>query len=214
MESDSVTASAATGAGSSGATSSASSDVEIVAYAGSWYRKARYIMAVICFALAGWFAYDGWVNWPEQNRRYDEIVARKEKPDFTKHSDTDLVMQRALAVTLPVLALGIIGWLLFNSRGCYRLANDVLYAPGHPPVPLSAIREIDKSKWDKKGIAYLDYELDDPSGGKPKTGTIVLDDFVYQQGPTDEIVKTIEVKVTPPVEADAEKASERSASQS
>jgi len=38
-----------------------------------------YAVAFTGFALAGWFAYDGWVNWPEQNRRYDEIVARKDE---------------------------------------------------------------------------------------------------------------------------------------
>jgi hypothetical protein len=169
-------------------------DGEIVAYAGRWYRNARYIMAIICFALAAWFAYDGFVNWPAQNQRFDEMMARQEKPDFARHTDTDLAVQKTLAVTLPFLGIGIIGWLLFNSRGCYRLKDDVLYVPGHPPVPLDAIREIDKKKWEKKGIVYLDYELE----GSDKSRTIVLDDFVYDQVPTDKILETIEKSIAPP----------------
>jgi hypothetical protein len=173
---------------------------EIVAYAGRYYRNARYIMAVICFALAGWFAYDGWVKYPTQNRVYDEMMLRGEKPDYTKHQDKDIDIQKTLASTLPLLGIGIIAWLLYNSRGSFRLAGDVLYAPGHPPVPLSAIREIDKTKFDKKGIAYLEYELETADGTKGDSGTIVVDDFVYQQEPMDNILKTIEAKVAPPAE--------------
>lgn len=170
---------------------------EIVATAGRYYRNARYLMAAVCLACAAWFAYDGWVAWPAQNDEFDRIVADGRKPERTKHSDTDLATQRALACGLPVLAVCIVGWLLYNSRGRIRLADDVLYAPGHPPVPVDAIREIDKTKWDKKGIVYLDYELDAPTGGKPTKGSVVLDDFVYQADPIHAILKAIEAKVVP-----------------
>jgi hypothetical protein len=179
---------------------SPAADGEIVAYAGRYYRNARYIMAVICFALAGWFAYDGWVKYPEQNRVYDEMITKGEKPEYSKHQDKDIDIQKTLATTLPLLGVGIIAWLLYNSRGSFRLAGDVLYAPGHPPVPLTAIREIDKTKFDKKGIAYLEYELETADGVKGDSGTIVLDDFVYQQEPMDNILKTIEAKVAPAAE--------------
>lgn len=181
--------------------SSAPADTgEIVAYAGRYYRTARYTMAVICFACAGWFAYDGWVKYPEHNRQYDAMIARGEKPEEAPHQEKDINLQKLLASLLPMLGVGIIAWLLYNSRGSYRLAGDVLYAPGHPPVPLSAIREIDKTKFEKKGIAYLEYELDPIGGAAPETGTIVIDDFVYQQEPMDNILKTIEAKIAPPEE--------------
>jgi len=169
---------------------------EIVAYAGSWYRNARYIMAAIVFACAAWFAYDGWVGYPKINAAYQAAIERKEKPAEDRKSDLDIQIQKLLAITLPIVGVLIIVWLRYNSRGCYRLKGDVLQVPGHPPVPLDAIREIDKSKWDKKGIAYLDYELAG-GGGKPKTGTITLDDFVYQQEPTDAILAAIEARVAP-----------------
>lgn len=170
----------------------------IVAYAGRYYRNARYVMAVACLLLAGWFAYDGWVKWPAENQRYQEMLDRREKPDVKEHSELDLKWQKGLAMGLPVVGLGIVGWMLYRSRGCYRLADDVLHVPGHPPVPLAAIREIDKTKWEKKGIALIRYELDPADGGGgPVAGTLVLDDFVYQQDPTDAILKTVETTVAP-----------------
>jgi hypothetical protein len=183
----------------SAAVTAAAEPGEIVARAGRYYRNARYVMALVCFATAAWFAYDGWVKWPHENQLIEEAKARQEKPQHTTHGELDLAVQKSLAMSLPILGLGIIVWLRFNSRGSYRLADDVLYVPGHPPVPLSAVREIDKTKWEKKGIAYLDYELDPPpgGGGAGKTGTIVLDDFVYQQQPTDRIMETIEKKLAP-----------------
>ena len=170
---------------------------EIVAYAGSWYRKARYIMALIVFGCAAWFGYDGWVGYPKINAEFDAAVARGEKPAKAKLPDLDIQLQKVLALSLPILGVGIIVWLRYNSRGCYRLKDEVLYVPGHPPVPLDAIRQIDKSKWDKKGIAYLDYEIESPIESQAAKGTIKLDDFVYDQNPTDAIMAAIEKTVAP-----------------
>jgi hypothetical protein len=81
-----------------------------------------------------------------------------------------------------------LAWFLYTSRGEYRLSGDTLTVPGHPPVPLQFIRSLDKSFWDRKGIAYIDYELPAPS----VSGRIKLDDFVYERPPTDAIVERIE----------------------
>ena len=73
--------------------------------------------------------------------------------------------------------------------------------PGHPPIPLDAITEIDKSKWKKKGIAYLGYEVMDPAINGVRKSTAVLDDFVYQQEPTDRIFEAIEKRLAPAEES-------------
>ena len=163
---------------------------EIVARAGRYYRNARYVMALVMIGVGPWFAYDGWVKYPRQNQ--DAIARGGSKPP---HSDTDLLIQRAIACTLPPLGFALLGWALYNSRGAYRLRDDVLSVPGHPAVPLDAIRQIDKTKWDRKGIAYIDYEL--PDG----TGRIKLDDFVYEAQPTRDILARIEERVLPPEES-------------
>ena len=42
---------------------------DIVARPGRYYRNARFLMAVLLLGMAGWFAYDGWVNWPAENAK-------------------------------------------------------------------------------------------------------------------------------------------------
>jgi hypothetical protein len=167
----------------------------IVARAGTYYRVARFIMAALILAMAAWFAYDGYVKYPQQNA---EAIERGHTPP---HSDLDLLIQRLLGWGLPPLGLALIVWTLYNSRGAYRLDGLTLSAPGHPAVPLEQIVRIDKTLWDRKGIAYVDYEA--PGG---ETGRIKLDDFVYQQEPTDAIVKRLEEHLAPPEEAGEEPA--------
>ena len=62
-------------------------------------------------------------------------------------------------VLLPVAGVAFLCWALYNSRGAYRLTGETLRVPGHPPIPLDRIEELDKDKWDKKGIAYVNYRL-------------------------------------------------------
>ena len=71
-------------------------------------------------------------------------------------------------------------------------------------MPASAIRDLDNSRFDKKGIVYLKYDLSagDVIAGSMAdgagVGTITLDDFVYDQEPTDQIIDRIEAVVAPP----------------
>lgn len=184
----------------------------LVARAGTYYRNTRYLMTALMIGLGVWFAYDGWVKYPGENRRLAEIAnelkqaeqsgkedARvqlvEEQKGLHPHSQTDLLLQKLLGAGLPPAGLAFLIWSLYRSRGAYRLDGNSLSVPGHPPVPLNHITRIDKQLWDRKGIAYLDYEL--PQG---PAGRIVLDDFVYQRPPTDAILEKIEqTLVRPPV---------------
>jgi hypothetical protein len=154
--------------------------------------------------MGAWFGYDGYITWPRENARIDQLnkdieTARKandetrvsaldsERSNLKHHTDLDIFWQKALLFSLPPLGLVVLAWALYNSRGRYRLHDDILNVPGHPPVPLDTIRSIDKTDWDRKGIAYIHYEL--PNGNK---GAARLDDFLYQRKPTDDIFKRIE----------------------
>jgi hypothetical protein len=177
----------------------------IVARASTEYRVKRLIIVLMLVGMGLWFGYDGFIGWPRENARIEEIkkeieAARKandeakvrsldaESGKLKQHSPMDLNIQKALCFTLPPIGIGVLVWSLYNSRGNYRLsADDVLNVPGHPPIPLDAIRSIDKTDWDRKGIAYVHYEL--PNGAK---GAARLDDFIYERKPTDDIFKRIE----------------------
>jgi hypothetical protein len=176
----------------------------LVARPSTEYRIKRYIIVLMLVAMGAWFGYDGFVNWPRENARIDQLkkeieAARKandekktsaldsELGNLAHHSDLSLQLQKVLCFALPPVGLLVLVWALYNSRGSYRLNNDILNVPGHPPIALDAIRSIDKTDWDRKGIAYIHYEL--PNGTK---GAARLDDFVYERKATDDIFKHIE----------------------
>lgn len=172
----------------------------IVARAGSYYRSRRYIMVAALVLFGAWFAYDGWVKYPRNNVRIDEVTrelnetrddSRKAVLDEelrklgAKTSDFNIFLQKVLAFAVPVLGLGYLAFFLYRSRGEIVLNGDVLSVPGHPPVNIREIRSIDNRQWKKKGIAYLTYA----SGGQERR--IRLDDFIYDQTPIDDIYAVI-----------------------
>jgi hypothetical protein len=189
-------------AAGSGAVASA----PIVAGPGQYYRNTRYIMAALTVVMGFWFGYDGFIRWPAENVTIARIESELSSPDETtqarlkvelkghsKHTDTDLLLQRLLAFALPPLGICLLLWALYNSRGEYRLVGETLFIPGHPPVPLPAIRELDQSIWDRKGIARVAYTLSDD-----RSGTAKIDDFVYDRIPTDQIYDQIKSHLQPP----------------
>lgn len=187
----------------------------IVARSGRYYRVARYLMTLLLLTYGAWSIYDGFVSWPHWADTHP-----LEKPKTA----TDIMLNQVLGVVLPPMGLFILGWALYQSRGEYRLENGVLHVPGSPPVPLEKIHSVNREAWDRKGIAYVEYDLTEaPSRGnagapgsygqatKAARGSFKIDDFVYEREPTDQIFKAIEDSllkgheakppVTPPVAA-------------
>jgi len=180
---------------------SAAVNEDIVARGGEYYRRMRYLVAIILIAAGAWFAYDGWVNWPALNAKRAQINAEIEKQDESSagkktkanlteqlkdikpHDDLAILLQKLLAFGVPAVGLALLAWAVHNSRGEIRLTSNTLSAPGHPTVTLDQIIALDKRLWDRKDIAYVDYET-----GAAK-GRVRLDAFVYQ---TDPIVKIVE----------------------
>jgi hypothetical protein len=184
---------------------------EIVASPEVGYRWKHLIMSLLMIAGGMWFAYDGWINWPNMNVKAAQVEkqlerAQRDKDDnkaaalsaelrkYEKHNDASILLQKILAFVLPGFGLiwGI--WTIKDTRGQYRLAGETLYVPGHPPVTFDHIRRIDKRKFDRKGIAYLHYE-------DVRTSTqrvLKLDDFAYERKPTDDILELIERNLLSP----------------
>ena len=177
-----------------------SSNEPIVARYGAYYRNTRYILTLILFVMAGWFAYDGWKAWPAANAKaadldqriaatkndQDRLPLQEERRGIKTHTDLDLFWQRALAVVLPLVGIGLTGWARHNSRGEIKLAGDRLSAPGHPEIALDDVTALDQRMWDRKDIAYVQYEK-----GEAK-GRIRLDAFIYEAEPIVKIYERIE----------------------
>ena len=159
---------------------------DIVAKGSMEYRLKRYAIVLLFLAFGAWCIYDGYITWPKENR---EAEARGDK---LPHPGLDVPFNQVLGALLPPLALFMIFWTHYNSRGEYRLSGDTLHIPGHPPIPLSSIQPLDpanQKRWDRKGLTYYRYQLPDD----PTVRRFRLDDFIYEQKPTDEIYDRIQI---------------------
>jgi hypothetical protein len=159
----------------------ATSTGPVVAKAATYYRMTRYIMVAVLFVYGLWSIRDGFIVYPRENEE-----ARKAGKDVMPHAALDIPFNRFFGVILPPLSIVMLVMCLRKSRGTIELSGDTLTAPGHPPVPLDAITAVDQRLWDRKGIAYVDYELSDQQKGR-----ITLDDFIYEREPIDEIHKRV-----------------------
>ncbi|MCS7034782.1 MAG: hypothetical protein NZ561_12435 [Phycisphaerae bacterium] len=185
-------------------------EVDIVARAGTYYRVTRYIISAVLVAYGIWSYYDGFIKYPEVNRQIAEWTSKRdsaapESPEYKeavakimdlgppKGEISYILPNKIFGILLPPLGIAMLLFALYNSRGEIRLTpDDVLHAPGHPPVPLDNLTELDREVWDKKGIAWVKYQLADG-----KTGEIRLDDFVYERKPIDQIYAEALKRFTP-----------------
>ena len=148
----------------------------------------RYIMTGILFLYGGWSIYDGFYSWPRWPISH---------PDEMPKTPMDIMFNRVLGCVLPLVAIYLLMRCLRNSRGEYRLEDGVVHIPGYPPVPLDKIHAVDRELWDRKGIAYVSYELPPGTAKAPMKDAdeFPLDDFVYEREPTDKIFEAIEASV-------------------
>jgi len=70
---------------------------------------------------------------PTTNPRSTSLTPRSALS--SSNSDTDLLVQKALAACLPPAGLFVLGWSLYYSRGAYRLQNHISPSPATPRSP-------------------------------------------------------------------------------
>jgi len=133
---------------------------EVVARAGREYRVKRYILIVLMIGIGLWCAYDGFVKWPRYRQEFAQTPPAKQALMQQPETDAALLINKVLAIGLISLSPLMLAFFLYNSRGEIRLAGGVLTAPGRPLVPLKQVVQLDKTKWERKGIAYARYELE------------------------------------------------------
>ena len=177
-------------------------------------------MAFLITGMSIWFLMDGFVGYPAQREIYDEYAVfveqnknmpqeafieawnkyanEKKLPAITRDpkelegynkTDGSILTQKLLGFgTLPLAALTIwyfLGlfkkWIATEEDGVYTNRGSVGW---------DQIEKLDKTRWPKKGIAFLLYKQGE------NAGRLRIDDFWYDRDPTDKIMREIEDKLS------------------
>ncbi len=109
-----------------------------------------------------WSSYAAANGWPEK------------KPKG--HSQSDVDGQFRWAAGCGVLALGILGYLLFNLKKTIGADSEAYITDQGKRILFSEIYEVDKRKWDDKGLASVRFK------GEGGAGKVPLDDLKYDGG--------------------------------
>jgi hypothetical protein len=146
------------------------------------------LMNLMLLGSALWFFYDGYIAWPAEAERYqtftrlaDELIAEEkavgpkdpavtraweryaEKNDLkTKvpkdRTPSDLAGQRIIGQVFFAGWLIFTIWVLLQHRLSVRAEGEIVTGTDGRQVHLDAILEIDRRKWNSKGIAYAIYD--------------------------------------------------------
>jgi hypothetical protein len=160
---------------------------DVVARADFQYRWRSWAFAILMLIVGGWSLNDGFVVYPRDNAAWERMAGSVDRPPKPPHDQAGVIFNQFAGVLCTVVSIPFLIWRERRSRGEYRLSGNRLSVPGHEPVTLDQIRGLDLLRWDRKGIALLEYQL--PTG---KKGTLKLCDMIYQREPTDTIVERIE----------------------
>ncbi|HMP79006.1 MAG TPA: hypothetical protein PKD54_06105 [Pirellulaceae bacterium] len=129
---------------------------------------------------------DRWIEVAQENG-WDEAKPKKSVEEV----HADIIWQYVMAVISVLFAIPILG-LYFRARWSWieGTATGINTSWG-VAFDYDQIEQIDKKRWEKKGIARILYQSD----GNKKW--FVLDDFKYQRQPADAIMARIESLVAP-----------------
>jgi hypothetical protein len=170
------------------------------------YRNRLLLIALAALFYAALCVYDATVKYPDQiearqaledlkaeypadwKDRWPE-VAEANDWDGTKEpkdrSEGDIATQWwQFAIVFPIGSYCLFNVLLW-SRRYIGIDDTTFYAYGNTKVPFDKITKIDASRWERKGIARLYYDL----GNGEKN--VLIDDFKYDREPTDAIFKRL-----------------------
>ncbi len=165
-----------------------------VARADPIFRLKRYAIVALLVGFGLWSIWDGFFAWPkeaEEYRRLDTLIEQtpQSDPEYARlveqqrhvedHSGSDIMLNQLLGVVLPPLGLILLARWLYISRGEIRLdESDTLHVPGRQPIPLSAVKGLDDSRWERKGISFVEFEVPGGDAGRAR-----LDHDWYQPKP-------------------------------
>jgi|GEM_PF-1910887 len=171
------------------------------------YRVRLLVIGLIMLVFGGYFAYDGWIGYPEKNKQYEAYSALQEdttvadpqeayraiadengwptKTPEKGKSPTDIMTQKIIFVILSIVgAWFLFGWITAGGRYTFMNEEGVGDHKGKF-AKWDDIKDLDLRRWDAKGIALVSY-----SGGR-----IVLDDWKMATDETRAMIDTLREKL-------------------
>jgi len=161
-------------------------------------------MFFMIFGIAAWFLTDGYIIWPAEAERYEDLLVVKEEleaagksvqedsPELKiawgqrareagysskmpkERTEGAIREQRVIGWALIVISAIFAGWIAWNHRLTIRAEGETVIGASGQRVQLDSITATDRKKWDSKGIAYAIYEEE----GKEKR--LCLDDHKFK----------------------------------
>ena len=162
------------------------------------------VIALITNGLALWSFYDGLVGYPRQRERALVYKECDEADDFERwrticaekgwktsnpgepKTDADIQMQFLQGGIAGAIGLFVLYKLLRTLGRTLEGDEEGIKASWGPAFRYDEVTQIDKKKWDSKGIAKIRYQQD----GKSKT--FILDDYIFERQPTDAMMRRME----------------------
>ena len=157
----------------------------------TWRNKWLLLAGFLVF-FAAWSVYDALVAYPAHNQRvakFQELKETSRLSEWPEHarsqgwSDEDpgepmsegsIQTQWVQMGICLALAAMVLGRVIYVGRTRLAADDQGLVGPSGERVPYDQIREIDKTRWDSKGIAVVHY------GGDGARRKLKLDDWVYR----------------------------------
>ena len=174
------------------------------------------LVGLFCAAGAAWFLYDGMVTYPNQqiraleyqkfteaNAEMDELdrlnkwnVIAEEKGWPTGNpgepfKDFDVNEQFYYAGAAGLAAIGFLSRFVYMLGRWVECDDTSLRDKAGHETSYANITELNKKKWQSKGIAFVGYKQE---GG---TGRIRLDDFYFDREATRQILRKVEANIDP-----------------
>lgn len=176
------------------------------------YRIRIGVMALFMLVACAMFYNDGFNVYPEEGKAYtqyhelkakyaddqadelqtewdkiaDEHGWEKEGALLKQRTESDIAIQKYIAVGVGVAFLFFAFKLIKTIGNWVAIDEKQISSSSGGSIAFADVTEIDKSRWKKKGIANI-------SGSKGEK--ILLDNWIYNQEPTDTIMRKLEDNV-------------------
>lgn len=117
----------------------------------------RYLgVAALMLGLAGWFGYDGFIRYPatpaaDLFAEAHQGAAAPDEATAVRFKETAVPRQKQFMVLAMIAAL-LIGGRVAKARRFDFSFDETGFTAGGERHEFAAVKDIDRSKWDKKGI--------------------------------------------------------------